>query len=73
MAKNLYKFQCFINNTYNTQTFEKGKTFTQVELLPMDYPNQKTNKIDKGIDRLGLNWITYKCNDPKLFWQEPQQ
>jgi len=57
MAKNLYKFQCFINNTYNTQTFEKGKTFTQVELLPMDYPNQKTNKIDNGIDRLGLNWI----------------
>ena len=71
MAKNLYSFRCFINNSYNTETFIKGNTYIKIDLLPMENPYQKPYNIETPNDDWHITWINYSCTNPKLFWQAP--
>jgi Transglutaminase-like superfamily len=70
MAKNLYRIECPVSSEYDTETWEKGKTATYVELLPLDaYPmpqyRSATNK------KSGVTFVNYKTHNPNLFWAKP--
>jgi len=71
MAKNLYRFSCPLSNEYDTETKENGKKIVYVELLPLDYFDQKPDKIEKTNNENGTTFITYKSNNPNWFWQAP--
>lgn len=71
MTKNLYKFSCNINSEYDTETGAKEKKIIQIELLPLDYYIQKPDKVEEPKPS-GALYITYKTNNPTLFWQVPQ-
>lgn len=71
MAKNLYKFSCPVNSEYDTETGGAGKKLIYVELLPLDYYKQQPDKEEEVSKKTGTIFITYKTNNPTLFWQTP--
>lgn len=71
MAKNLYKFSCPVNSEYDTETSSTGKKIVYVELLPLDYYKQQPDKEEETSKKTGTTHITYKTNNPSLFWQTP--
>ncbi|MCX6305771.1 MAG: transglutaminase domain-containing protein [Bacteroidetes bacterium] len=70
MAKNLYKLECSVNSEYDTETTFKGKVVQYVALIPADNYKQ-TPLTEKSEGKNGMKWITYKTNNPDLFWQAP--
>ena len=63
MAKNLYMLECPATSEYNMETHREGKTISYIKLLPLDYDNQKPDKVESD------GKITvYKTNNPKVFW-----
>lgn len=72
MAKNLYKFNCNVSSEYNMETGSAGKKIVQVELLPLDYFEQTPDKLEESGKKSGAIYITYKTNNPVLFWQTPE-
>ena len=60
MAKNLYKLETPLVSEYNTETAEKGKVVTYVQLIStVDNPIKKSNQF----------LFTY---NPTLFWAKPE-
>lgn len=59
MSKNLYRLICPVNSTYDLETAAPGKQVDYVQLLPLDYFRQNTDKT------------TYNTNNPSLFWAIP--
>ncbi len=72
MSKNLYKLECPINSEYDTETPVAGKKIVSVELLPLDYYKQTPDKTEETSKSSGAVYVTYKTNNPTLFWQTPQ-
>jgi len=71
MAKNLYILECPTNSEYNMETIESGRTYSYIQLLPLDYYQQSPDKTEKKDEKTKTTWTTYKTNNPKLFWQTP--
>jgi hypothetical protein len=69
MAKNLYILQCPASSEYNMETNSEGKTYNYIELLPLDYFNQEPQKEEDKREESNTLWITYKTNNPSLFWE----
>jgi hypothetical protein len=64
MAKNLYMLECPANSEYNMETFQQEKNISYIRLLPLDYENQKPDKVEAD-----GNLTVYKTNNPKAFWE----
>lgn len=71
MAKNLYMFECPLESKYNLETREQGKNLTYIKLLPLEYYEQAPDKTEKKDEKTKMSWITYKTNNPQLFWAAP--
>ena len=71
MAKNLYILECPVNSQYNMETRESGRTYTYIQLLPLDYYQQSPDKSEKKDAKNNTTSTTLKTNNPKLFWQVP--
>ena len=69
MAKNLYILECLSTSEYNMETSSEGKTFNYIKLLPLDYFEQTHNKTEKKGEKSNSLWITYKTNNPNVFWE----
>jgi hypothetical protein len=69
MAKNLYILECLSSSEYNMETSEEGKTFKYIKLLPLDYFEQTPNKTEEKGEKSNSLWITYKTNNPNVFWE----
>lgn len=72
MAKNLYMLECSANSEYNTETKQEGKTYTYVDLIPLEYFNQTPYKKESADDVHKTKTNIYKTNDPDKFWAVPQ-
>ena len=71
MAKNLYMLQCNVSSEYNAETREKGKTFSSITLIPLDYFKQSPDKtLNSSKDKTTIS-VTYKTNNPVKFWAAP--
>lgn len=71
MAKNLYRLESPLISEYDTETWERGKKITYVELLPLDGV-QTPQKQDVINPTLGVDFIYYKTNNPAVFWKIPE-
>lgn len=71
MAKNLYMLQCNVNSEYDTETFGEGKVVTTITLLPLNYFKQTPDKEEHQNNINKTTFITYRTNNPVLFWQKP--
>ena len=69
MAKNLYILECPASSEYNMETSSEGKTFNYIRLLPLDYFEQRPDKVEEKGEKSNTTWITYKINNPKVFWE----
>ncbi len=69
MAKNLYILECLSTSEYNMETSAEGKTFKYIKLLPLDYFEQTPDKTEEKGEKSNSLWITYKTNNPILFWE----
>jgi hypothetical protein len=72
MAKNLYMLECSANSEYNTETTLEGKTYTYVDLLPLEYFGQTPYEKESTNDAKKTKRVIYKTNDPDKFWAVPQ-
>jgi hypothetical protein len=57
------------SSEYNMETNSEGKTYNYIELLPLDYFNQEPQKEEDKREKSNTLWITYKTNNPSLFWE----
>lgn len=71
MAKNLYRLETPLVSKYNSETWEKGKELTYVQLLPLDGIEQTPQKGEEISKKSGVKYINYKTNNPNLFWVKP--
>lgn len=69
MSKNLYILECHSSSEYNMETSSEGKTFNYIKLLPLDYFEQKPDKAEEKGETNNTLWITYKTNNPNVFWE----
>lgn len=69
MAKNLYILECPASSEYNMETSFEEKTFNYIMLLPLDYFEQKPDKSEEKGETNNTLWITYKTNNPNVFWE----
>jgi hypothetical protein len=69
MAKNLYILECPSSSEYNMETRTDGKTMSYIRLLPLDYFEQTRDKVEEKGEKSNMLWITYKTNNPNLFWE----
>ena len=72
MAKNLYRFSCPAASEYDTETAGKGKVVQYIDLLPLDYYDQKPDVMEKVSEVSGNVLKTYKTNNPRKFWAAPK-
>ena len=72
MAKNLYRIESPLSSEYNAETWEKGKEYIYVELLPLDGIEQTPQKKDTTYQESGTRFINYKTNNPDIFWAKPK-
>jgi len=72
MAKNLYRLETPLVSEYNTESWEKGKEITYVELLPLDGIVQIPQKKEVTNDKTGVKFTNYKTNNPDIFWTKPE-
>lgn len=72
MAKNLYRLEAPLVSEYNTETWEKGKEVTYVELLPLDGIVQTPQQKEQTNTQTGVKFVYYKTNNPDLFWTKPE-
>ncbi|MGZ3813628.1 MAG: TPR end-of-group domain-containing protein [Mucilaginibacter sp.] len=73
MAKNLYRLECAISSEYDAETAFTGKTISYVQLLPLDYFNQKPDRWESVNNNTGVTQIQYITNNPALFWAAPEK
>lgn len=72
MAKNLYRMQTPMVSEYDLETGKTGKEIVYVELLPLDGLQQEPQKVEQIEKATGVKFITYKTNNPDLFWAKPE-
>jgi hypothetical protein len=72
MAKNLYRLQTPMVSEYDLETGKTGKEIIYVELLPLDGLLQEPQKVEQTETATGVKFITYKTNNPDLFWVKPE-
>jgi len=72
MAKNLYRLETPQVSEYNTETWNKGKETTYIQLLPLDGIEQTPHKREKTFKDKEMKLIFYKTNNPELFWAKPE-
>lgn len=72
MAKNLYRLQCNAISRYDSENYNVRNisVMETIELLPLDGLFQSPQK-NTGLNRK-LQWISYKTNNPNLFWAKPE-
>ncbi len=71
MAKNLYRIQCPVNNVHNLEGRDAGRRLEYVELLPLEYYDQKPDKEEFPNEKNKTTFVYYKTNNPDLFWKVP--
>lgn len=71
MAKNLYILESPVTSEYNMETRESGRTYSYIQLLPLDYYQQSPDREEIKSEKTTSTTVTYKTNNPKLFWQVP--
>ncbi|MDD5361653.1 MAG: transglutaminase-like domain-containing protein [Ignavibacteria bacterium] len=71
MAKNLYILECPVNSEYDMETTESGKSYSYIQLLPLEYFKQLPDKTETVGKKTNTTWIVYKTNNPDLFWKKP--
>lgn len=71
MAKNLYMLECPVSSEYDMETKVPGKVVTYIRLLPLEYFNQSPDKPEGNNSQTKSTMVTYKTNNPKIFWQAP--
>ena len=71
MAKNLYILECPVSSEYDTETKETGKTITYVRLIPLDYFKKSLEKGVSTNNNTKTTLVTYRTNNPNVFWQTP--
>jgi hypothetical protein len=69
MAKNLYILECPASSEYNMETSSERKTYNYIRLLPLDYFDQESFKEEDKRKESNTLWITYKTNNPNVFWE----
>jgi hypothetical protein len=72
MAKNLYMMECPINSVYDCETRSQGKTISYLILVPLDYHKKTLSKETRVDAETGTTIITYRTNNPVLFWKIPE-
>ena len=72
MAKNLYRFSCPVNSTYDTETAAPGKSITYIELVPLDYFLQDKAPTETMIRGGKVKMIEYRTNNPDVFFAKPR-
>lgn len=72
MAKNLYILECPVSSEYDTETKSSGKTIHYLQLVPLDYFDKSLEPIERHNKATNTTQITYKTNNPALFWQAPK-
>jgi len=72
MAKNLYRLECPVASTYNTETTVEGKAMTYIQLIPLNAVNQSPQKSEQRNEETKMTWTNYLTNNPKLFWASPE-
>lgn len=72
MAENLYRIECPISSEYDTETWEKGKKVSYVELLPLDAFKQTPKYSEVTNKKSGVTFHHYKTNNPDVFWAKPE-
>ena len=73
MAKNLYRLECPVSSEYDTETRAAGKKIMYVDLLPLDYFNQKPDRSESTNTTNQTTLISYNTNNPALFWAVPEK
>ena len=73
MAKNLYRLECPVSSEYDTETSAAGKKIMYVDLLPLDYFNQKPDRSESTNTTNQTTLISYNTNNPALFWAVPEK
>jgi hypothetical protein len=71
MAKNLYILECPVSSEYNMETVTNEKVYNYIKLLPLDYHVQMPDKEEDKGRNSGSSWVTYKTNNPTIFWKKP--
>ena len=71
MAKNLYLLECPISSEYNTETRQENKVINYMDLVPLDYFKKSLNKKESTNNENKTTFITYKTNNPDVFWKAP--
>jgi hypothetical protein len=71
MAKNLYRLESPVISCFDMETCKPGKEIEYVELLPLDGLEQEPQKSVKTSEKSNTKYITYKTNNPDLFWAKP--
>jgi len=73
MAKNLYRLECPVSSEYDMETRTAGKKIVYVDLLPLDYFNQKPDRSESTNTINQTTLINYNTNNPALFWAAPNK
>ena len=73
MAKNLYRLECPVSSEYDMETRTAGKKIVYVDLLPLDYFNQKPDRSESTNVSNQTTFINYNTNNPALFWAAPNK
>ncbi|TKG96622.1 hypothetical protein EYV94_05065 [Puteibacter caeruleilacunae] len=71
MAKNLYCLECPVISRFDNETIAKGKVIEMVSLLPVNHHEELPEKSESKRGRKGSRYITYRTNNPEVFWTEP--
>lgn len=72
MAKNLYMLESPLNSQFDSETSESEKTINYIRLIPLDYFKKSLNKNISTNNVTKTTLVTYRTNNPALFWQVPQ-
>ncbi|HXB07769.1 MAG TPA: transglutaminase domain-containing protein [Puia sp.] len=70
MSKNLYRLVCAVHSTCDLETRAPGKEYDYIQLLPLDYFQQKPDRREEDWGKDGHS-VTFNTNNPTLFWATP--
>ncbi len=72
MAKNLFRLECPLESKFDYETAVKSKTVSYVELLSSNAYQQSPQKSSYTDPKSGVTTLSYKTNNPDIFWALPQ-
>jgi hypothetical protein len=73
MAKNLYRFYCTLESSFDIETPGEGKTITYVYLVPVGYGKfaHTASRMEVFNKDVGTTVIKYTTHNPDTFWKVP--